>query len=450
MSSQARRRTLQMSSLALRVLLGLGVLGAGVGIAAALIATKPNPPTKPVNANALTVGTVPATTIELPREWHGYGTARAMTAADLAAEVSGRAVERPEAVEAGAPIAAGELIVQLERTDFEARLRAAREAVTQAEADLATLEVDEASWERQLELVEEQAAIERRELQQALTALESGAATSSEIDRRTKALRVLESQVSATRQQLERVPSVRQSRRAALERARAEATLTEENLRRTTIRSPISGVLQRVEVEEGELVPVGAPVARVVDLSRVEVPLRIPASAFGHVRVGDEALLRPDGPSTKDWTGRVARMAPEADPQTRTLTVFVEVRQDPGAFERGGGETLLLPGEFVTGAIVGSRERARTVVPRRAVQEGSIFVAEPVEGGAWAARRLEVDVLFHTSAELPQIDALERQWAVLETALPPGTPVIVTNLDELTEGRFVEHRTRPTAAGGGP
>jgi RND family efflux transporter MFP subunit len=246
-------------------------------------------------------------------------------------------------------------------------------------------------------------------------------------------------------QELGRLPTRRQALQATLDRLRADADLAEENLRRTTISSPISGVLQSVSVEPGELVGVGAPIARVVDLSRIEAPLRAPASALGQIRIGDEAALRADGPAAAGWTGAVSRIAPEADQATRTLTVFVEVRQDPGVFQRGDQGELLLPGQFVTGTIRAAADRPRTLVPRRAVVEGSLFIAEPGPEQTWAAHRVPVEVLFHTTGAFPRIDPLERQWAVLATPIPEGTPIIVTNLDDLTEGRYVEGQPRIAA-----
>ncbi|MBK7405870.1 MAG: HlyD family efflux transporter periplasmic adaptor subunit [Phycisphaerales bacterium] len=445
MSSEAAGPLLKAVSVSLRILIGVAVLAAGVGIAAALVASKKEPPEKPVVSQSLLVGTIPATALDVPRQWSGYGTARAMNAVDIAAQVSARVTERPTAIEAGAPIRAGDLILQLERTDYDARLRSAEQQVAQAAADLDALDVDEASWQEQLRLGEEQVEIESRELRQATEAMERNASTPSEIDRRSKALRALEAQVSGIRQQFQRVPSKRQSLQATLDRLKADADLARQNLERTTIASPITGVLQSVNARQGELLAVGSPVARVVDLSRVEVPLRLPASALGYVAIGDQATLRPDGPSSKHWTGKVVRIAPEADPATRTLAVFVEVAQKPSGFEQDEGSSLLLPGEFVVGELVGAPEHGRTLVPRRAIQDGAVFLAEPGDQGAWISRRVPVSVLFYATGSYPEIDPVERQWAVLEAPLPAGAPVIVTNLDDLTDGRFVEQKSRAAA-----
>lgn len=451
MSSEAASPMLKVFSVFLRGAVGVLVLAAGVGVAAALVATKPDLPPKDNPTSALTVGTIPATREDVPRTWSGYGSARAMNTVDLAAQVTGRVTERPSAIEPGEPIESGDLIVQIDRSDYLARSRAADQQVAQALADLDGLDIDEQAWTEQVRLTEEQAAIESRELRQAMDALERGASTPSEIDRRTKSVRALEAQVSTMRQQLGRVPSRRAALQANLERLRADADLARENLARATVTSPITGVLQRVDVERGELLAVGSPIARVVDLSRLEVPLKIPATALGYVRVGDGARLTPDGPGTNSWRGEVVRIAPEADAATRTLTVFVEVSQDPAAFERTdhSGATMLLPGQFVVGVITGAPERGRLVVPRRAVQDGKVFVATPNGQGGWTAREAPVSVLFHTTGEFPSIDRYENEWSVLEASpIADGEPIIVTNLDVMLDGTFVSIRARATGDGG--
>ncbi len=436
---------MKIAPLLLRFGLGMVILGVGFAIAFTLFLTKPELPPRADATAALVVGTIPATRADVDRVWSGYGTARAMNSANLAAEVSGRIVERPPSIEPGNRVAAGDLIVQIEQTDYLARARAAEQRVVQARADLAALDIDEAAWLEQLELAEEQAAIERRELSQAYAALERGAASASEIDRRTKALRALEVQVSTTRQQHARVPSRRATLQATLERLRADAEVAAQNLRRTGITAPFDSVLEEVSVESGEYVSVGTPIARVVDITHIEVPLRIPASALGYVRVGDTATLRPDGPATHSWTGVVGRISPEVDPDTRSITVFLEVRQDAAAFQSTSHDatTLLLPGQFVVCAINGAPEIGRLVVPRRAVRDGTVYIAVLNDRGTWTARKARVRAIFHTTSSYPDIDPIEQQWTVVETDdIPDRSPIIVTNLDVMTEGRIVSTSSR--------
>jgi len=208
-------------------------------------------------------------------------------------------------------------------------------------------------------------------------------------------------------------------------------------------------------VERGEWVQTSQVVARVVDLGVLETPLRIPMSAAGLVAVGDRATLRPDGSLDVTWTGRIARIAPEADPATRSLTVFIETRQ-----ETGDDTTLLRPGQFVAGEIEGRSPGARTVIPRRAILDGRVFIAErepppsngeePLPEGVLTVRSVRAITEYTLSRPIPDLDPDETDWAVLApgTGPEPGQVLILTNLDQLNQGMHV--RIEPAGAASSP
>ena len=155
----------------------------------------------------------------------------------------------------------------------------------------------------------------------------------------------------------ERDRAALEARLAVEEAQEATAAL---NVSRTVIAAPFEGRIVDVNVDTGERVAPGQVVARLVDLSHLEVPLQAPVSAASSIRVGDEVSVMADGPSGDTWTGRIARMSPEADPTNRTVTVFVEIQQDPS-----GSESLLRPGQFVIGTIAagGAASRLASMQP---------------------------------------------------------------------------------------
>ncbi|KAA0215025.1 MAG: HlyD family efflux transporter periplasmic adaptor subunit [Cyanobacteria bacterium CYA] len=162
-----------------------------------------------------------------------------------------------------------------------------------------------------------------------------------------------------------------------------------DRLRRTSAArssQPISGVIQSVALDDGEWAQAGQVVARIVNLDRVEIPLRVPVSAGRHLRVGDPVQIRARQEDREGWSGAIARIAPEADEQTRSLTVFVEVVQE------AGGARLLRPGQFVSGLVSSSTASKQVVVPRRAIVDDRILLAsetENPEAAIWpVARRI--------------------------------------------------------------
>ncbi|XHC27270.1 HlyD family efflux transporter periplasmic adaptor subunit [Phycisphaerales bacterium ac7] len=113
-----------------------------------------------------------------------------------------------------------------------------------------------------------------------------------EVDRLRRQRTSLEGEREALRQVLNAIPSRRAALQARIASQRAELALAEIDLARSVVRSPISGVIAEVFSDAGDLVSSGSPLARIVDLSTIEVPLQIPAAASRRVAVGASALVR--------------------------------------------------------------------------------------------------------------------------------------------------------------
>lgn len=429
----AGNRWLRRVSILLRVVAGLVVIAIGLSIFSFLVATTPKPPRKPIDAVPLAVRAIRTVPVEVESTWEGYGTARSPLARDIPAQLSARVVERPAAIEPGLPVRRGDLILRLDDADVRAVADAARENVASLSAQIDGLDAEARRWSDQLELAQDDADRERRELERTIEALSLGAATEAEADRRRAGVSRLEREIASIRQALDVVPSRRASLLASRLAEEARLAAAVENLARTRILAPIDGTLQEIAVREGEMVTPGMRVARVVDLARIEVPLLLPMSAGSEVVPGSAVALWRDTRAEAAWQGQVARLAPEADPGTRTLAAYVVVDQDPAARD------VLRPGQFVVGRVRIPAETPRLVVPRRIVEDGRVFVAERA-GESTVARARRVTVMFHVEHSFPTLDPGESQWAVVASGLEPGDVVIVSNIADLREGLPVEPR----------
>jgi len=426
-------------ALIVRGVAGLVILAIGGGIYFALAVTRPEPPRveqadAPTPVQAMTVQLVPAR-----RWWEGYGAARAVRASDLDAEVAGVVVERPESIDPGAWVEAGALIVAIDDEEFRQRLEQSRRQVDALEAELLGLRVETESHQDTLALAEQAVEFTRNELERLREAEVRGAATGVEIQRLQRDLTRFQRDAEEIRQRLNLIPSRRAQLNARIQSEQAAARLAALNLERSRITAPFAGSLQSVTAQEGERLNIGDQVARLVDLRRMEIPLRAPLSAVSEVRVGNPVAVQAEGPVAREWTAHIARIAPEADPQTRTATIFVELEQ-PGAASGGAG--ALLPGQFVTARIFAADQRERVVVPRTAVSADRVLVVDE-EG---RVRPRSVRVSFHIENDFPSLLLDETQWAVVETGLAPGDRVIITNIQDLEPGELV----RPVDAPEGP
>lgn len=382
----------------------------------------------------------------IERVWEGFGTASSMRRAQVAAEVTGRVIERPERIEAGRAVDTGALLVAIDPTDYRTAVARAEQAAVALRAQLDGLAVESERVGSQLELVADEIAAAERDLERTREAVSQGAGSQGEIDVKIAALRRSQREQQILRQQIESIPSRRLALEGELGAREAELEQARENLSRTRVVSPIKGEIESIGPRVGDWVAAGAPVGVIVDVSRLEIPLRVPASAASWIKVGDPVSLwagEPVGEPTQ--TGRVTRLGPAADASTRTIAVFVEVTQDPLSDER------MLPGVFAHGRVTTPDRVERVAVPRRAIRSGRVMALVPGgDDGLYEVRPIPVEIAYAIDARLPEIDPDETEWAILtsDTALPTDAMIATTAIEQLVSGMSVRvEGTEPEGLG---
>ena len=422
-----------IASIAFRSLVILVVLGIGGAIAATLVMGRTEPAHSGAEDEAIRVRMLETRQMRVRRTWEGYGTARPMNASDVVAEVAGMVVDRPERIEPGRRVRAGEVIVRLDTTDTANALRASEQAAAAIEAQLDGLGVESDRLGTQIAYARDEIEASERDLERIRAAVRAGAGNESQIDAALAQLRRLQREVEALQQRLDMIPSRRAQLAAQLESQRASAETARKNLQRATIRSPIDGVLQSVGPRAGDWVNRGTEVARVVGLSRLEIPVRLPAGAMTWVSRGDPVGLWAGPPGTDpDHEAVITRIAPEADERSRTITVFAELEQDPEDPHR------LAPGRFVLGRVRPMDPTPRIVVPRRVIDEGRVMVAIPdTDSDLYRIEARPVRVGYSFDNRFEDLLPAETQWTVIRSGVAPGERVVVSLLDQLVEGMRV-------------
>jgi Cu(I)/Ag(I) efflux system membrane fusion protein len=108
--------------------------------------------------------------------------------------------------------------------------------------------------------------------------------------------------------------------------------IVQPNLKLTT---PISGVLQELNVRAGMTVTTGETLARVNGLDTVWLAVAVPESDTGAITVGQTVEARlPAFPGTT-LSGMVSAILPETNPDSRTLRVRVELPNPDGRLRPG-------------------------------------------------------------------------------------------------------------------
>ena len=133
-----------------------------------------------------------------------------------------------------------------------------------------------------------------------------------------------------------------------------------------TITSPISGVIQTLDVRAGMTPGQGQTLAQVTGIGTVWLNAAVPEAQSGSVRVGQSASATLTAFPDETFDGRIIAILPTAQADSRTITVRIELanrggRLRPGMFAqvalgRTGSAALLVPSEAVI------RTGTRTIV----------------------------------------------------------------------------------------
>ena len=148
---------------------------------------------------------------------------------------------------------------------------------------------------------------------------------------------------------------------AQLADAKARLSSAEKMLRNTIIKAPFAGVVAERAVSPGDIVSPGSPMFTVIDPKSLRVAASVPASALADVRVGSPVVFTVNG-SDRVLEGRVLRVSPVVDPQTKQVLLLASVPASAGG---------LVAGLFVEGRVA-SQKRVGVLLPENAIDQTGI------------------------------------------------------------------------------
>ncbi len=154
------------------------------------------------------------------------------------------------------------------------------------------------------------------------------------------------------------------------DRLQASYDLKRLQLDQTRIISPISGVVSKRHIKNGNLVSANQEVFQVTAMNRLRAIMYVPEHELGKMKIGQNVMVKADALPGNDFTGKVSLISPIIDPATGTIKVTIEVDRHRD----------LKPGMFTRVQLVYDRKDRATLVPRNAVvsedREKYVYVVE--------------------------------------------------------------------------
>ena len=342
---------------------------------------------------ALDLGSADVTTVRLQPLTRTLGVSGGLKAVSTAVVKSRVASEiRSLTVREGDTVKAGQVIGQLDTTEFEFRVKQAEQTAIAART---------------------QFDIAKRALTNNRALVEQGF-------------------ISPTG--LETSVSTEAGAQANYQAAVASAALAQKARADSVLVAPIAGIVSQRFVQLGERVGVEARVIEIVDLSRIELEAAVAPEDVGAVQVGQLARLNVDG-LAEPVTAKVARINPSTQAGTRAVMVYMALQPQAG----------LRQGLFARGSIELQRKDA-LVAPVSAVR---VDQARPyvlvVQGGRALQRTVELGARGEAT-----IDGRIESAVELTRGATAGDTVLRASAGALRDGTAVKVAAPSAAASTSP
>lgn len=344
------------------------------------------------------------------------GEVRAKEFVDLQTEIAGVIIELP--VKEGEHVQVGDVLLRIDpfqsRQDLasaqagydaaDAEAGSALVQVAAAEAGLARDEFAIAAAESELTQTESNRDRLEKQLDRKRDLYEQKIVSSDDFEAAESALKVAESQVLSARARLDQARAQLDLGRVSIEQwkkqheastrrtaaARANLERMQDLFQKTTITSPLSGVITRLNVEKGERAVPGilsnpqATLMTIADLSTIEAEIKVDETDIIRVSIGDRAKVTVDALPDVPLEGRVTEIGNSpigaggdglsaSSQEGKDFKVVVQIDNPPAE---------LRPGLSASAEIYVDRRENALIIPLQAV---TVREVEVDEAGAYQA-----------------------------------------------------------------
>ena len=328
--------------------------------------------------------------------------------ADVGSSVMGRVVELP--VAEGETVSAGDLLARIDPIQAKSELDAAEAAIRALQAEGQSAMEQVLSARADLELAEAQARESEQSLERTDALHEEGLVARSELDIARATAESRRAQVDSARAAIARSDGIREAAERRVAQARAQAARARDLLQKTSIEAPISGVVSRLQVREGEMVVIGIQnqpgtvLLTVSDLSELNAEVKVAEADVLRVEIGQEATVTLEAVPERSFRGRVTEVGASALPQLTAGAAAREFRVEIRLVEPAPG---IRPGLTCDAEILVGETSDAIVVPLQSVvirigddgaEERGVFTVadglarfQPVETGMIGGLDIEVD-----------------------------------------------------------
>src|SRR3984893_6930098 len=370
------------------------------------------------------VTTAAAIRRDLPRFFEATGSLAGDEQTDVAPQTSGKVIA--VGVDIGSYVRRGQMIIRLDDSELKlrvdqsvAQVNQAKASVRQAEEKIGLQSGQAFDPNRVAEVAAAKVALDLadKNLRRAEKLIESGDVSRSFYDSQKSQRDQLKEQYEAAIAQARQNYAAVVVARTNVANAEAQLALAQKSLSYAIIPAPIDGFIAERTADLGEYVSPQQKVATIVRTNPLRIRIDIPEQAIPEVHVGQSVSMSTSAWPDKNFSGRVARIAPNVTANSRTLTVEAEIENSSG---------VLKPGQFATVRILQPRPQPAVLILARAVTTES------------GVNRVFVIKNGHSEQRLVQLGQTEGNLVEVKSGIAADEQVATSSLEKLRGGGAVK------------
>ena len=323
----------------------------------------------------------------------------------------------------GDRVTAGQTIAALDASELTTGVAEAMAEVDTMEADLEICKIQAEEQKSQIEQIEADLIYLSLKQDRFKRLVKDGVISQDEFDIVDSEAKSKEASLKEAKVKLKRLEAVLVSTRAKLNQALAKLSTAQVMRGYTNIASPISGIVQERNVDPGVVVQPSMGIVKIGDYNRVRLQANVAQSDVVNIRPEATVFATVPGSNIPPIKGKITSIFPQANSQTRTVTVEAVIDNPDGQ---------LLSGKFLEMKILTALKPNTITVPQAAVVEfqdqpsvwiveGDTVTAQPVTLGMSTGDRVEVT----SGLESGQVVVTSGQNRLVESA-----PVAIINQSE--------------------
>ena len=332
----------------------------------------------------------------------GYGRVEAVQSWNVVSQVEGRALKVLTGLAVGTVVETGEVLIQVDPTDYELEIAKTEANIAAAQATLVELTQQEKNTNRLIEIEQRVLDVVQGEFDRIQALSKSGTASKASLDTAQKSLLSEQNTLIDLQNTLALYPAQRASAEATLAVRQAELAEAQRGLANTKITAPFRGRISEEAIETDQFVRVGDALLTLNAIDEAEVVGSFQPQAFGSLMrtaAGPQLQNVSEIDATRvieymelgkvkaflelNFAGNIARYSAEplrfrgsVDSETGTLGIAVRVK-DPLVSNPQQRKPPLEFGKFVSVVLEAKPDTGFISIPRAILQQddsGAPFV----------------------------------------------------------------------------